>query len=81
MFYKNLSNSVKTFYGITFKPGDIKEVPGFINNKYMIVVDEPKQPAKPQQPKPSPVAEKKPEPKKEQQSSSEANKEATASAE
>lgn len=41
MFYKNTSYTVKTFYGVTFKPNDIKEVPGFINNKYMVPVDKP----------------------------------------
>ena len=39
MLYKNISHSVKTFYGVTFKPGEIKEVPGFINNNKMIVAD------------------------------------------
>lgn len=29
--YKNISCSAKTFYGVTFKPGDVKEVPGYIN--------------------------------------------------
>jgi len=46
MYYKNISNSVKTFYGKTFKPGEIKEVPGYINNRYMIVAEMPKEPAK-----------------------------------
>lgn len=42
MWYKNISISVKTFYGIEFKPGDIKNVPGYINHPMMVVVDKPK---------------------------------------
>lgn len=38
--YKNLTNSVKTFYGVTFNPGDVKEVPGFINADHFIRVSE-----------------------------------------
>lgn len=30
--YKNLSLATKTFYGVTFKPGDEKDVPGYIND-------------------------------------------------
>ncbi len=41
MFYKNLSYSDKTFYGVTFKPGEVAEVPGYINDKQMIVVPKP----------------------------------------
>ena len=41
MFYKNISCSVKTFYGVEFKPGQIQEVPGYINSSGMIVVDGP----------------------------------------
>ena len=33
--YKNIGQSTKTFYGVTFKPGDVKEVPGYINGKGM----------------------------------------------
>ncbi len=33
--YKNISCSVKTFYGVTFEPNDVKEVPGYINDKGM----------------------------------------------
>lgn len=36
MVYKNISNSKKQFYGVTFKPGEVKEVPGFVNDKHMI---------------------------------------------
>ena len=42
MFYKNNSFVTKTFYGITFRPGDIKEVPGYINDKKFDVVAAPK---------------------------------------
>lgn len=31
MIYKNLSRATKTFYGVTFKPGEVHEVPGYIN--------------------------------------------------
>lgn len=41
MFYKNTSYTAKTFYGVTFKPGEVKEVDGVINNKFMIIVDAP----------------------------------------
>jgi len=40
--YKNLSNAVKTFYGVTFLPGDVKSVPGYIDNLKFIRVEEPK---------------------------------------
>jgi hypothetical protein len=33
--YKNIGCSTKTFYGVTFNPGDIKEVPGYINSQGM----------------------------------------------
>ena len=36
--YKNISLSVKTFHGVTFKPGDVKEVTDFINDDGFIVV-------------------------------------------
>ena len=41
MFYKNISYSDKTFYGVTFKPGEVAEVPGYINDMQMIVVPKP----------------------------------------
>ena len=41
MFYKNTSYTAKTFYGVTFKPGEVKEVKGVINNKFMVIVDAP----------------------------------------
>lgn len=40
MYYKNVSYSEKTFYGVTFKPGEIKQVPGYINDLHMIKVPE-----------------------------------------
>nr|DAG57688.1 MAG TPA: hypothetical protein [Caudoviricetes sp.] len=39
MTYKNLSNTTKTFYGVTFKPGESHDVPGFITNLDFIIVD------------------------------------------
>lgn len=45
MFYKNTSYITKTFYGVTFKPGEVKEVENFINDSKMIRVNElPKEP-------------------------------------
>lgn len=41
MFYKNVSYSDKTFYGITFKPGETKEVGNYINDRFMILADAP----------------------------------------
>lgn len=41
MFYKNTSYIAKTFYGVTFKPGETKEVTGNVNNRWMIKVDTP----------------------------------------
>jgi hypothetical protein len=46
MYYKNVSNCAKTFYGVNFNPGDTKEVPGYINDTHMILETELKQPAK-----------------------------------
>ena len=37
--YKNISSSAKTFYGVKFEPGEIKEVPGYINCLGMIRVN------------------------------------------
>lgn len=34
--YKNISYSAKTFYGVKFKSGEIKQVPGYINDPSMI---------------------------------------------
>ena len=36
--YRNTSVSAKTFYGTTFKPGEEKDVPGFINDVKMVRV-------------------------------------------
>lgn len=41
-FYKNTSYASNTFYGVTFKPGETKEVPGPINCPKYIPVPEPK---------------------------------------
>lgn len=47
LVYKNTSNSVKTFYGVQFKPGETHEVPGYINNpRFVRVESKPKEPPK-----------------------------------
>lgn len=48
MFYRNNSFVAKTFYGVTFQPGQICEVPGYINHKSFCIVDapNPKEPPK-----------------------------------
>lgn len=38
MVYKNTSYITKKFYGIEFKPGDVKEVTGYINDPKMIMM-------------------------------------------
>ena len=38
MIYKNLSRATKTFYGVTFRPGDVHEVPGYINDPKFVKV-------------------------------------------
>lgn len=38
MYYKNLSNVAKTFHGVTFNPGEVKEVQSYINDSLMVVV-------------------------------------------
>lgn len=38
MKYKNISPFVKTFYGVEFKPGEIKDVCGNINDPAMVIV-------------------------------------------
>lgn len=47
MVYKNISNCTKKFYGVSFQPGDIKEVPGYVNDKLMVVAELPKKESKP----------------------------------
>lgn len=39
MKYKNISYTEATYYGITFSPGEIKDVPGYINNPHFIRVE------------------------------------------
>lgn len=41
MFYRNVSKSTKTFYGVVFKAGETKEVAGPINDMLMIRVEQP----------------------------------------
>lgn len=38
MTYKNIGFSTKTFYGVTFAPGEVKDVPGYINASGMVRV-------------------------------------------
>lgn len=68
--YKNVSNTTKTFHGVTFKPGDIKECPGIINHSQFIRVKSvPKEPPKQAENKPKSApakSESKPEPKSKQ---------------
>lgn len=40
MIYKNLSHTTKTFYGVEFNPGDVKEVDGYINHLSFVPVTE-----------------------------------------
>lgn len=42
-----MSRGTKQFRGVTFKPGEIKSVNGFINDPKMIRVDEPETKAQP----------------------------------
>lgn len=46
MFYKNISIATKTFHGVTLKPGEIKNVPGYINDKGFVRCEAPKAPVK-----------------------------------
>lgn len=40
MVYKNTSFATKVFYGVEFKHGDIKDVPGYINDsKFVLITD------------------------------------------
>ena len=39
MKYKNLSYATRTFYGVTFRPQEVKDVPGYINDHKFIRVD------------------------------------------
>lgn len=38
MVYKNYSCTAKTFYGVTLKPGETKEIDGVINNRWVLPV-------------------------------------------
>lgn len=52
MLYKNVSFTQKTFHGVTIEPGEVKDVPGYINNRGFIRVAEmPKEPPKRVEPK------------------------------
>lgn len=59
MLYKNTSIIAKTFYGVTFKPGETKEVSQYINDPKMIKVKErPKKPTSGSVPQPKSAADK-----------------------
>ena len=67
MFYKNTSYFVKTFYGVTFQPQEIKEVGEYINDKFFVLVDDPKaKPVSTQQKRSSDQSNKKVVPKREE---------------
>ena len=40
MFYKNCSCTAKTFYGVTFEPGQVKQVDGIINDRWVVPADD-----------------------------------------
>lgn len=68
MIYQNCSSAKKTFHGVEFNPGDIKEVNGTINDPKFIRRDElPKEPPKAvkKEPKPQEDVPVKPESKEE----------------
>lgn len=47
LVYKNNSKVTKTFHGVTFKPGEVKECPGYINDVTFIRLSSmPKEPPK-----------------------------------
>lgn len=45
MKYKNISSATLKFYGVTFGPGEVKEVSGAINAPQLFPTDEPVTPA------------------------------------
>ena len=57
IYYKNLSNTVKTFHGVVFAPQAIEGVSGYINDSKMVRVEKP-EPKVIEKPK---AEEKKPE--------------------
>ena len=47
LVYKNISSVTKTFHGVTFRPGEIKQVSNYINDKYFVMYPSmPKEPPK-----------------------------------
>lgn len=47
MLYTNNSSATKTFHGVTFKPGETKDVPRYINHPSFVRAKEmPKEPPK-----------------------------------
>ena len=47
IYYRNTSSATKTFYGVTFNPGEVKAVSGYINNDKFVKVDASELPVKP----------------------------------
>ena len=39
MYYKNISNAIKTFYGVRIAPGEIQDIPGTVNDISLIRVN------------------------------------------
>lgn len=46
MTYKNIGLSTKTFYGVSFAPGAVKDVPGYVNAPGMVRVSNTNEPQK-----------------------------------
>lgn len=46
MFYTNGSAITKTFHGVTFQPGETKEVFGYINDPYFYISSKRQEPPK-----------------------------------
>lgn len=46
MFYTNGSSITKTFHGVTFQPGETKEVFGYINDPYFYISSKRQEPPK-----------------------------------
>lgn len=51
MLYKNTSRITKTFYGVSVKPGETKDVAGYVNDPdFVLLAKMPKEPPKRVQP-------------------------------
>lgn len=63
LLYKNIGKVTKTFHGVTFKPGDTKEVSNYINAHSFIRIDTPNDVIKSASTKPVSTSSSAPEPK------------------